>query len=705
MGSGKSGGTKTFYGTMLYGLGLGPLKRVRCIKSDSVTVWKSIPGVEITGDFVTLSTDVGTARIYKGSWTQSPSDLSYFADGPAYRGRAYAILINWKLGAERTAEPAIEIEGDWGDCDDDGLVSPASVIQELLCDSRIGLGAATGNFSCDSDVVDATRILAPKIADETTLQDLCDDLLPLVWCYARFEGPVLTIRRLFAPPADWESADIPEFSIDNCLEEPQMTPETPEERVITTVVNWTENYDADEGDDTEGEYANCAIWRDVGSPESGGKQTTVQADAIIDSAHASAYAVAKGHQLALPGVTGHLVYPLDLYPLESTIYMAPIRDKDRISGKRIRARVTSRIIAADGISVELEWMRDYTSSIHDEAALGYETPTFSTLAPVDPRAVEIVELPRPLAGQAAVGILCARGSIVVNGFGGYLSLDAGANWTYIGNWGAFAVYGVLQSALTISDGSVVAESVTVDADLLASVSTAQAEADTILGFIGTPPNHEIVSISTITQGSGQLTLSILRGRLGTAPRVHAAGATIYLIAKSALPIVTSPITEPSPIVNAATEPTGGTSYLFRLPQRVALKAQLQDDCDDVPVTVSGEYSRPLPPESVAATSGTTYTGADMGFIVTPTTWADEGYPGADFYGVDDVYVVPVLVVETTRTVLPARAKGSTSVTVTASEIGAAIGALTTGTFDIQFYSFVSGRHSRTGTSTTITITL
>jgi hypothetical protein len=136
-----------------------------------------------------------------------------------------------------------------------------------------------------------------------------------------------------------------------------------------------------------------------------------------------------------------------------------------------------------------------------------------------------------------------------------------------------------------------------------------------------------------------------------------------------------------------------------------LKIQDADDLDPVSVTVAGEYSRPLPPESVAATGGTTYTGSDMGFTVNPTLWQDEGYSGADFYSEDDLYVVPVLVYDSTRTVLAKRSKGSTAATITSSEINGAIGSATSGTFDIQFYSYVNGRHSKTGTAITITISI
>jgi hypothetical protein len=46
-----------------------------------------------------------------------------------------------------------------------------------------------------------------------------------------------------------------------------------------------------------------------------------------------------------------------------------------------------------------------------------------------------------------------------------------------------------------------------------------------------------------------------------------------------------------------------------------------------------------------------------------------------------------------------------AVTVTASEINSVIGTDTSGELTIQFYSYVSGRHSRTGTAASITVAL
>jgi hypothetical protein len=642
-GGKKGGGGDTYYGDLLKLIGEGPIAKVHCIKVDSVTVWKDRNGLSITGEYVDISTDVGTLRIYKGSLTQ-PVD-NFFTGGPAYRGVAYARGRSIKLGSERTSTPSVEIECTFG-ATDTGLVSPIAVLRELMCDPHHGLGADSSHFAADEGIEEETVALAPKLTDEKSLQDVCDELLPLVWCYARWEGMTLTVHRLY-DPEDWDLSSIPVIPDELCLEPPATTPETPDERVAQTCVQWTQVYDDDAGDDTEGEYGNVSVHRDPYAPTVGGKSVTVQADAIITESHASRFAREKGHQLALSRTTGRRVIPYSAFPASATAFMRPIKVWDRVSQTWIRARVTSRTIAADGLSIELEWETDYASSIHDAAVAGYQPIVITSVGPVDPRAVRLVELPRCIVSAPAVGVLVARGAGQVNGYGIYLSVDGGANWAYTGNAKSFAVYGSLSASLSASGTGAVVSGITLDADLVSSVSADQAAKDTVLGWIG----DEIVSIQTVTQGTGQITVSMLRGRCGTLAAAHAAGTPVWIIQRSGLPIVTDPITEPSPIVDTAQDPSAGQSYRARLPQRVALKTQIMDDCDDHTVSVNGLYRRPLPP-AAALTSSATFDEAAITATAMARTWREAGYPGADFYNWWECAIIPVLTVNGTRTKLP-----------------------------------------------------
>jgi len=690
----KSSGSDTYYGDILKLIGEGPVAMVHCIKVDSVTVWKDQDGKAITGEYVDLATDVGTVRVYKGSWTQPIDNI--FSDGSAYRGTAYARGHKLKLGSERTSSPSIDIECTFGDADE-GLVSPVAVIRELLCDQRRGLGADESHFSADDGIEEETIALAPKLVDEQSLQDLIDDVLPLVWCYARWEGQTLTIHRLY-DAQDWDVSSIPAITDEICLEPISITPETPDERIVQTIVQWTQVYDDDEGDDTEGEYANVAVYRDPYAPQSGGKSTTIQADAIITESYASAFAQTKGHQLALSITTGTCAIPFTAFEFTATAFKKPIKVWERISQSWIRARVTSRTISEDGLSIELEWETDYTSSIHDAAIAGYQPIIVSSLDPVDPRAVRLVELPRCIVAAPTVGILCARGASHVNGYGIYVSTDAGANFTYAGNAKSFTIYGTIQSALTSGSSSMVVVGITLDADVLTSASSAQAAADTILAWI----DDEIVSISTVTQCPYQVTVSMLRGRCGTVAVAHAAGTPVHIIQRAGLPIVTDPIVEPSPIANTALNPAAGAEYLLRLPQRVALKTQLADDVDDSEVHINGLYRRPLPVSSVAPSVITDWDGiSDISITVGTRTWRSAGYPGADFYEANELQIVPVLVGYTgVRHVLAARDSGQTTIIITAAEITAHLGG-NDGYFAIELFTMFQGRHSATSLSVSV----
>jgi|GEM_PF-2939237 len=691
----KGGSSDTYYAKVGYGLAHGVLRLVHCIKVDGCTVWKDQDGVAITGEYRSFSTDRGTVRIYKGSQTQGVD--SDWADGPAYRGLAWMAWDYIKLGTERTAEPAISVEGTFGDNDDDGLYSVGEVIQELHNSEYVGLGA-NASLCTVSDELLNNKLVSVKITSETTLQDVCDTLLPLDFAHARYEGRVLTLTRRFNA-IDWDDADIPSITPDNCLEPSTIKPETPSEHVSAVDVRYTLVYDGDEGDDTEGEFNESATWRDAVSPECGAKPVTIQAEHIITEAKAAAFSAAKGNEQTLSKTTGSSVICQDTWALAKTAVGQPIKVYDEISKTTLRAWVASRVISAVENKIELEWDLDSTSSIHDSSTYGYETPTFDSYEPVNPRAVQIVELPRPLLTKTGVGILCARGSEVVNGFGIMASVDAGANFDYVDNSTTFAVYGTIKTAIGTSTGTLVIEGVSIDADALESVSSAQAEADTILAFVGTPPKHEILSIQTITQdGNGQLTLAILRGRLGTLQASHAVGEPVYMVQKSSLPIVEEPVAEPSPIVDTAANPSAGHAYLFRLPQRIIANVQASDDCADLTVNVAGEYNRPLPPVSVVSSSGVLFMGTDMPFTVTHNFWLSEGYPDVDFYEASALTVVPVVVSSLGRHVLSARSTGSSLVTITGAEMIAALSGHIGTDFSIEFFSKVSSRCSRTGTS-------
>jgi hypothetical protein len=294
-----------------------------------------------------------------------------------------------------------------------------------------------------------------------------------------------------------------------------------------------------------------------------------------------------------------------------------------------------------------------------------------------------------------LGILCARGAGYINGYGIYASVDVAANWSYIGNAKSFTVYGTLLSTIAAGTASMIVTGVTLDADIITSASSTQAASDTLLAWIG----NEIVSISTVTQGPQQVTVSMLRGRCGTVAATHAAGTPVHIIQRAGLPIVTDPIVEPSPIANTALNPAAGAEYLFRLPQRVALKTQLADDVDDRSVHVNGLYRRPLPVSSVAPSVITEWDGiSDISVTVGTRTWRTAGYPSADFYEAHELQIVPVIVDDTgVRYVLAARDSGQTTIIITAAEITTHLGS-TDGYFAIELFTFFQGRHSATALS-------
>lgn len=701
-GGGKKGGDKKgggssedWYGRILYRVALGPMPLLHCIKVDDVTVFKNQDGASVPDTGLDIRTDRGDVTIYKGTWEQS-TDPDW-PGASARRGKVYMAWHDLKLGSDRLTVPSIKVEGTFGDAAEDGLYSLGDILTELYTDPRIGLGAPASSIDIDENLIYNTRKFAVKIEDETNLQDFLDENLPLVFCRSRFDGQKLVVKQEF-DAIDWET--VPSIGPRDWIEKPKILPESPTEKVSEVVVVWKEQYDGDEGDDAEGERENVSIYRDPARRDVPGKTVTIQANNIITRSIANNIALTKGAALALSKSTAKVSIPRGLFPYASTAIGSPIKLYDPKSSRWLRMRVVERSINFGEPVIDLDLDLDVTSSIHDSATIGYVAPSFYKLEPVDPQAVRLLELPRPFGEQVGVGVFCARGSRQVDGFGMAVSLDDGITYDYAGGARTFATYGTLQSVVSASDGTFVVGSIERDADLYESVSTALAEADTLIALIGNPPNHELVSVRLIQQdGGGQITLTALRGRLGSIAAAHVTGAPVFLIRRSLLPVITAPLTEPTPLINTALDPSGGREYLVRLPQKAGGNVQVTDDCTDWPISINGTYRRPISPFAISLDGGR-YTAVDMTFQVDPQLWRSEGYAAADFYELTDITIVPVIEVNGLRTVLAERPYGV--VTISAAEMATALEDTISSDFTIEFFTFTAGRHSSSGSVITLT---
>lgn len=667
--------------------GAGPCAFVHTIRVDDEIVWEQSDGLAITGSYVTVDTDRGQARIYKGSNTQ-PVD-SALPDHPAYHGQILLVWVQLQLGQERTSFPSVQVELTCG-TSNAGKYSPLTVCRELHTDARWGLGAAADSFPNDAEIVGATQVVAPLIDKASRASEVYERLLSLAMCRARWAGNQLQVTRRFASP-DWTT--VPQVTDAVWLERPDEEPDSPDEATTELRVRWSNNAAPDDQE-------SVVSWREQDAPF-GGKQLDIEARDIITEADAIALALARGHEAAVSHVQGRVTVR------KSIGYQIAVDDPFRLrdaDGNWINAWCTSRRIAADADEVQLEWEIDKTLSIHDSATPGsYSPPPTTTYDPVDPIAVMLFELPRPLNDRTGIGVLAARAHAMIGGFGIYISQDAGANYELATMASTFAVFGHLGSAISTSTTSLSVAGVTLDADHPQSVSSAQASGDTLLCVLGQAPNHEIVSVRTVALGSnGTLNLSgCLRGRFGTAPRPHNASTQAFIIYRADLPTAVGPIVEPSPLVNTALDPIGGRSYLVKLPQRVLASHQDLDDIDPIEVRIVGDYRRPLPPQSVSPANVKWTPGTDLTFTVSVSLWRDEGYAASDFYELSGVRIVPVVVSSSgARHVLSARSQGESSVAIKGSEITSALGS-SPGTFSIEFFCYFEGRHSRVGTSVSV----
>jgi hypothetical protein len=704
-GSKKSGSTTVYYGKAAYIMGMGQLTLLHRMKVDDNVVWRNTSGLAISGYYVSIDTEVGTCRVYAGKWDQ-PQD-ALLSDHPAYRGQVLVVWTKLRLGSSADRLPSISIEGTFAPWDSStaGLTSPVKVCRELATDSRIGLGMSASAFPQDSTLEADTIMFAPRIDDAKSASDIFEEYLDLIFAIPKWKNRAIEVVRRFDSPV-WD--DCVHITQDDILEWPEETTESSGEVCTELHLRYTNLFNDSSSDELEDddstEQETVTIWREAELPDLGGKKVSYDATDITSATYANDLAVSRGHYEAVPICTGKvnifkakglLIEPGDPFLI------------DDIDGTTRRVWCTAQEIEYGKDKVELEYELDRTSAIHDSSQLAiYDPPTGTSYAPVDPAAVLVFEAPRPLnVSGSALCICCARGSDVISAFGIFVGWG-GAD--YVGSDVSihFSVYGTLQAAIAASGTSMILENVPRDADTLDSVSSAQAASDVLLAILGTSDSYEIVSVQTATiNSSSQVTLSsCLRNRMGTTSQTWPVGTPVHVIGRSAIPVVTTNVYEPSTIINTAGNPTGGTEYSVKLPQVVGTRTQEVDDIDDTTCIVNGVYRRPLPPSNV--TGGGTFTGSnDLTYTVTPQLWREEGYPDADFY--ETVTVVPVLVIDSVRHVLSARASGT--VTLTATEMTSALGSSSTQSFVVEFFTYFEGRHSATSVSKTIqrvlTITL
>jgi hypothetical protein len=698
MGSSKkSSGTTVYYGKAAYVMGVGQLTLLHRILVDDTVVWRNTDGLAITGYYVSVDTEAGTCRVYGGKWDQ-PRD-ALLSDHPAYRGQVVVVWTKLRLGSSSDRLPSLSIEGTFApwDSSTEGVVSPVSVCRELATDERIGLGMVSSAFPEDATLEADTKMCAPRLDDAKSAKDIFEAYLELIFAVPRWENRAVQVLRHWDAP-DWDT--VPHITQSDILEWPEETTETTGEVCTELHLRWTRLFDDSESDDLEDddscEQETVSVWREPELPDLGGKKVSYDATDIITETAATELAGARGHYEAVPYSSGKvsvfkakglLIEPGDAFLL------------DDIDGQTRRVWCTEQEIEYTKDKVQLTYERDRTSAIHDAFQLSsYEPPSSTKLAPADPAAVMVFEAPRPLnTTGSALCVCCARGNDVTNAFG-ISTAWGGADYVYAQAETSFSVYGTLQSAVAATGASLILENVPRDTDSLDSVSAAQAAADSLLAVIGTASSFELVSVQTVTVNStSQVTLtSCLRNRMGTTAQTWPAGTPVHLIGRAQLPVVTTNVYEPTTIVNTALNPSGGTAYTVKVPQAAGSRVQDIGDCDEYSCTVDGAYRRPLPPSAV--TGGGTFTGSnDLSYTVTPQLWREEGYPEADFY--ETVTIVPVLVIDSVRHVLAARASGA--VTLTAAEMTSALGSSTTQAFTVEFFTYYEGRHSATSVSRTI----
>lgn len=162
-----------------------------------------------------------------------------------------------------------------------------------------------------------------------------------------------------------------------------------------------------------------------------------------------------------------------------------------------------------------------------------------------------------------------RAHSLISGYNVFTSSDD-LEYRFLAQSRFFAVAGVLTAPLGEEDDEAVLDTHPVDRLSVSSQTPAQADADTVLMFIG----DEILSIEGYTVGaSGEVTLTNLRrGRFGTAPTEHAMDELAFLIRRENLCSLEDPAFEPE-----STHYFKTTSYTIAKEQDIATAPAMEVD--------------------------------------------------------------------------------------------------------------------------------
>lgn len=550
----------------------GPVGTLHAIYADTVKVWEG-PLEALTGQFSVITVpNYGQCRFYWGSDSQFPDGS--LAGHPGYRNQCYVVFDPLIFGRDRTSAPQMEfvvtrktVIPGYTNPDLDGDVCPVHAAIELATHPRYGLGNYLSDFDGSGEETSA-RLVAEDIGISPLLNNAQSLPQALAEILGYFDGFIYQKGgkyRFGSASLSADFADAPVIDTADQTDFPQI-----DTGAFAKVNSETRLVYSDKAREFK---ESVAIHHDAAAHALNGtmEPLTFQRRWITRQSVANAQVAKAGRRAALPPVTGKVMVlysrGIFLNPGDP-VKIRPFPGADYLLNCRVTRKSHRK---SDDAEIEIAFVLDVANQVSGVTPAPY-TPPEPPVYDTDPMPHErIVMLPALLSGVAApeVGLahLGVREHSLITGYNIFHSIDD-LNYSFLKQARFFAVSGILRSDFLESDVDATIEAHEVDKLTLNTQTPAQADADTVLMFVG----DEMLSVEGyVTEEDGSITLTNLRrGRFGTTAATHVTGERAFLVRREYLLTLNDP-----GFMQGSTHYFKSTSYTLAKEQEIATATAMQ----------------------------------------------------------------------------------------------------------------------------------
>lgn len=537
----------------------GPIDVLHAIYADTVKIWEG-PLEAITGQFSVITLPgYGQCRFYWGSDSQLPDGS--LEDHPAYRNQCYVVFDPLVFGRDRTSAPQMEfvltrrtVIPRYDNPDLNGDVCPVHAAIELATHPRYGLGNYLSDFDGSGEETSALLVaedigISPLINNAQSLPQALAEIL------GYFDGYLYQTGGKYR----FGSASLPVDFTDALIIDTFDQTDFP--RIDTGAFARVSSETRMVYSDRDREFKeSVAIHHDAAAHALNGtmEPLNIQRRWITRQSVANAQVSRAGRRAALPPVSGvvmvHYSKAFDLTPGDP-IKLRPFPGADYLLNCRVTRKSQRR---SDDAELEIAFVLDVANQVSGITPAPYTPPEGTTYDAVAMPYERIIVLPDTFPGGGTLAHIGVRDHGLISGYNVFHSTDD-LNYSFLAQARFFATSGTLLAELLDTAVDVDLDAHPVDKLTLSTQTPAQADADTILMFLG----DEILSVEGyVTNEDGTVSLTNLRrGRYGTAAVTHALGERAFLIRRTQLSILN----------DAAFQP--GTTHYFKTTSFTLAKEQ------------------------------------------------------------------------------------------------------------------------------------